>query len=97
MAATPRIMASDAYYRFAVKIDAALVEKLGETAMIGMAAHWALFDNSPIPSQGRQSAALRIRWVLSQRYRATDVSEAAIIAALKKVNDGTRRAQGMPR
>lgn len=61
------ILASDAYYRLAVAIDAKLVERLGPARLVSMAAHWALFAPVPVVTV-RRSLIATLRTALNDRY-----------------------------
>jgi len=61
------ILASDAYYRVAAAIDRGLVDFLGPSRLVAMAAHWAVVD--PVPSlTARSSLITTIRSALNDRY-----------------------------
>jgi hypothetical protein len=77
------IMASDVYFRCALEIDRAVVQRLGEIGIVNMAAYWCLLTENPRPCQASRSPETMIRTQLMTRYRARKVGRAEPVAFLR--------------
>lgn len=88
------IMASDVYYRCAMKLDRRLVQLLGPRGLTGMAAHWCFFADPPAPCLAKLDAGTMVRSQLTSRYGVRSVDAASVILELRKSErwDDVRRA-----
>lgn len=79
------IMASDAFFKLAQAIDAALVANLQPQGMVRMAAHWCFFDDNPAPCAAKRNAQIMVRSQLADRYFVKALTEGDTVSFLKSV------------
>jgi hypothetical protein len=88
------IMASDAYYRLGAALDKQLVAALGPEGIVGMAAHWCLLADNPVPCRAKLNPHVMVRDQLTTRYRVREVDHTEIADAFHSLGkwEDVRRA-----
>lgn len=91
------IMASDVFYRCAMKLDRKLVELMGTNGIVKMAAHWCFFADPPTPCPAKLDAGTMVRTQLVNRYLVRSASLAAVVAELRQSGSWVRAREAFKR
>jgi hypothetical protein len=80
------ILASSVCYAIAKYLNRQLVDAIGESGLIYMAAHYSLLSDERVELKAKKSAEVVVRHMVVDRYRMKDVSVSDAVNALKQMD-----------